>query len=27
VKIARENDLLIAVATFTAAPSDSCQVP
>lgn len=27
VKMARENDLLIAVATFTAAPSDSCQVP
>lgn len=27
VKIAKENDLLIAVATFTAAPSDSCQEP
>ena len=27
VRIAKENDLLIAVATFIAAPSDSCQVP
>ena len=27
VKIAKENDLLIAVAVFTAEPSDSCQVP
>jgi 4'-phosphopantetheinyl transferase len=27
VKIARENDLLIAVATFINAPSGSCQVP
>ena len=27
VKIANEKDLIIAVAVFTAAPSDSCRVP